>query len=352
MLVIDLPTDVLCKLYEFVALPFVLKLVSRTLRVAGPKTTETRLSEVVRTSWRFRWAYRVGCPFEWNAQLASKMARHGALGALLWAHRNGMPWDHRTCEQAGKFGHLETLKVAAINGCDMDVSAVANCAACHGQIHVLGWIQDNYKTPLNEWTCIGAARYGQLATLKWLRAHSCEWNVWCIVNAAIGGHLKLIQWARANGCKWNRMAVMWAARNGHMDVLVWLCESGCNWDERACMYAARGGHLEVLEWLRGGPCGVCPWKSETCWAAAMSGHLNVLKWLIANDCPTCWTTWAGAALAGHVHVLRWLRSQGWSRDDAINYCSYAKAHPKTMRWIKTMHRWDLVRSEVTSWKCT
>lgn len=351
----DLPVDLLRELYTRIALPCALKRVCWALHRAGPKETESKLSDIVKSSWRFRWAYRLGCPFVWNADLAARMARHGAQEALRWAHREGLAWDDRAGVNAGKHGHLETLKVLAFCGAPIAVKEIVKRAATHGQIHVLDWLVDeDYSLRMDEWACLGAARHGQLAALQWLRARHCPWNAWCIVYAAMGGHLHVIEWARANGCAWNRQATMWAARQGHLEVLQWLRQHGCNWDAKACMWAARNGHFEVLQWLRaGGEGGLCPWNSETSWAAAANGHLHVLQWAIERGCPAIWTTWAGAALAGHIPVLRWLHSQGWKRhgvnkDDAVGVCGRGAVHPDVLRWLKTMDRWDRVRAHVAS----
>ena len=69
----NLPFDALRELYRHVGLPFVLKLVCRALRDAWPEPIVTTLSHVVKTATRFRWAYRVGCPFGWDENLSGNM---------------------------------------------------------------------------------------------------------------------------------------------------------------------------------------------------------------------------------------------------------------------------------------
>ena len=357
MLLTDLPADLLLEVFARLQLPCALKRVCWTLYKAGPsqKDCERPLSYICLSARLFRWAYRLGCPFVWDADLAARMARYGSVDALRWAREQGMPWDHRASEAAGKHGRLETLRMLKACGAPLNPKEVVKKAAAHGHVHVLDYIVDEerYAPVLDEWMCAGAARHGKLEAIQWLRQRHCPWHAWTIVNAAIEGHLHVIEWARANGCSWNRQATMWAARNGHLEVLQWLRRYGCKWDEKACMWAARNGHLEVLKWLRaGGEGGTCPWNGETCWAAAASGHLDILQWAIENGCPAIWTTWAGAALAGHIHVLRWLHSQGWKRhgvnkDDSIGMCGRGKVHEDVVRWLKTMDRWDRVRAHVT-----
>ena len=100
---VDLPADVLSKLYDLVIFQFVLKSVCRALRDAGPKETETRLSLISAAPWIFILAYRVGCPFVWDARLSAKLARRGSSFATLrWARKEGLPWDGDTCRAAGR----------------------------------------------------------------------------------------------------------------------------------------------------------------------------------------------------------------------------------------------------------
>lgn len=358
MLLTDLPADLLLEIYARVQLPCALKRVCWTLYRAGPKEEECvrPLSYIVKSLSLFRWACRLGCPFVCDADMAAKMARHGANESLRWAYNQGMPWDERAGTAAGKHGHLETLQMLIANHAPINAKAIVRTAASHGQMHVLEWIMldgARCEVALDELMCSGAARNGKLDALQWLRARHCPWGALTIADAAAGGHLHVIEWARANGCPWDRQATMWAARNGHFKVLKWLCRYNCKCDEKACMWAARNGHFEVLQWLRAhGEGRVCPWTAETCWAAAASGHLHILQWAIENGCPATWTTWAGAAVAGHIPVLRWLHSQGWKRhavnkDDSVATCGRGAVHEDVLRWLKTMDRWERVRAHVT-----
>jgi len=386
----DLPVDVLQELYARVPYQFVLKLVCRALRAAGPKETEILLSVACRTATLFRWALRIGCPFQWNATLSHRMARHGAVNALSWARTHALKWDSKTCMKAAKYGHLAVLQLVArerpgaLAGWSLDRTMfnkrVFAYAAGGGHMGVIQWLCE-HQCPWDEEACLAAARFGHLEVLQWLRARDCPWNMWCLHNAAWGGHTEVVVWARTNGCKWSRYATMWAARNGHLETLQVLRRMGCRWDEQACMWAAREGRLEVLKYLRtgdGGVCpwdekacmwaakegrlevlqylrtgdgGACPWDSETCWAAAVAGHLEVLQWARANGCEWKWTTWAGAALTGQVHVLRWLRANGCPRR-GVSVDGYAGGprncgpNHATLKYFRAMHHWDRVRQAV------
>ena len=65
----------------------------------------------------------------------------------MYAHRNGCPWDKRTCEEAAENGHLEVLQYA------------------HSR-----------KCPWDETTCAGAVAGGHLECLRYARRNGCPWD--------------------------------------------------------------------------------------------------------------------------------------------------------------------------------
>lgn len=247
---VDLPTDVLRKLYDLVIFQFVLKGVCRALRAAGPKETEARLSLISQAPWIFILAYRVGCPFVWDAKLSAKLARRGSSFATLrWARKEGLPWDGDTCRAAGRYGHLEMLRWAWSGGCHLDVNEVAAQAARGGHCHVLEWLTSFSNFEPDKWMATMAARGGHLVTLKWLHGRGCRMHRWVIANAAWSGHLEMIKWLRSVGAKWRSPAVTWAAMRGNLETVVWMVRNGCPWDENAYLEALRNGHDSIVAFL-------------------------------------------------------------------------------------------------------
>ena len=98
-------------------------------------------------------------------------------------------------------------------------------AAKRGYLSTLKCLRRRGRLKDESLLCAAAARSGDLAELKTLRAENFPWNLSTCALAAIGGHLETLKWARANGCPWD-----------------WL----------TCAYAADGGHLEVLQWAARG----------------------------------------------------------------------------------------------------
>ena len=147
----------------------------------------------------------------------------------------------------------------AVDATGRKIKKLSNGEAAH--LGYVSLLKDRHSRGLlkgvEEWSlvCAAAARSGDLAELKALRAANFPWDSYTCARAARGGHLETLQWARANGCPW---------------------------DEWTCSGAAGGGHLETLKWARANG---CPWDGETCSAAAEDGHLEVLKWARENGCP-------------------------------------------------------------------
>ena len=106
--------------------------------------------------------------------------------------------------------------------------------------------------------CIRAAKYGQLASLQWLRQNNCCWDDDTAYAAAAGGHFPVLQLAIDNGCDcWDAGdTCSAAAAGGQLSILQWLIEIGYPWDEGTCCSAAEGGHLSVLQWATENG---CPW---------------------------------------------------------------------------------------------
>ena len=125
-------------------------------------------------------------------------------------------------------------------------------------------------------TCAAAARNGDLAELKALRAANFPLDVWTCAYAAEYGHLGVLKWLRENDwrewpCRWDEYTCAHAALRGHLEVLKSARENGCPWDEKTCRNAAEGGYLEVLKWLRANG---CPWDEWTCSRARHKGYVE------------------------------------------------------------------------------
>ncbi len=106
-----------------------------------------------------------------------------------------------------------------------ETNEVVNIAARNNWLDLLQWCIENNK-PRNEESCRISADFGNLESLKLLRANRCSWNEWTVSCAAYSGFLEIVIWARENGCPWNSYTWRYA-KNKHPHIVNWLRENNC-----------------------------------------------------------------------------------------------------------------------------
>ena len=175
----------------------------------------------------------------------------------------------------GRLRAVSTRMRDAVDATGREIKKLSNGEAAH--LGYVSLLKDRHSRGLlkgvEEWSlvCAAAARSGDLAELKALRAANFPWDSYTCARAARGGHLETLQWARANGCPWDEWTCSEAAEGGQLEVLKWARENDCPWDERTCKYAAKGGHLETLKWARENG---APWNEYTRRLAASKGYVE------------------------------------------------------------------------------
>jgi hypothetical protein len=198
-----------------------------------------------------------------------------------------------------------------------------------GCVSAVQRMQRQGRLSRQELLCQAAARSGQLAELKVLRADGWPWDQYTCSAAALGGHLEVLQWARANGCPWNIRTCHAAAEGGHLKVLLWARKNGCPCDETELHIAALNGQVAMVRaliklgadvnkatdngWT---PKNGCPCDETELHIAALNGQVAMVRALIklgadvnkARD--TGATLLCAAAHQGHETVLRALIEAG------------------------------------------
>ena len=155
-----------------------------------------------------------------------------------------------------KNGHLECLKYAHEQGCDIDIcyAALGGHLDCVIYIHqvtkdqlVEVWYGDHaYKGhPYAKWY---AAKNGHLEILKYLHEQGYPWHFFCMTDAAFRGHLDCLKYARDHGCGWHPELIGWAASGGHLEILKYLHEHGCPRDENLVL-EVEIENLDCLKYL-------------------------------------------------------------------------------------------------------
>ena len=349
---LDLPTDMLAKIFKHVEVPFVLKLACKPLRSAGPKKTKTKLRHVVypvsllRWVWEAlgletrycaglgKWAAELGdehalnfldmsTPHKLDEMTCAICARCGHLECLKWLWKRGVRMDHKVCDRAAATGQMEVLNWAWEES-DVGFSPTAlMSAAANGHEDIMYWLKSR-ACPFNSEAMVQAAANGQLATMKLLQSLWGFEEIWsqmgynnrkhvCIA-AATFGHVYCLAWAHEWGADLDAEECMReAARNGHVAVLQWIIDQGYGaCDEVTVHCGAQHGHIEVLEWAReqGWQFNVDTTAATgSAWTMYWAKGLETLKWLREEGCPWDAETSLAAGKAGHLEMLKWLKEQ-------------------------------------------
>lgn len=317
----ELPADALRAIYEHVALPFVLKLVCRALRDAGPKRTVTTMAQVTESYDALRLAMKMGCPFPWDERFAKNIAWSGDLRALMWARKKRqIPWDEYAPGHAAHSGNLDMVQWLKNMDCPFESKLVSRQAAQAGHLHILKWLH-MWDAPMDKWCVAQAAKRGDLALVKWLVGIRMPVYSQCLEYAAMGSgtrpegeHMAILGYLRVLGLQWNPDAFTNAVQSATMDVLKWMRVNGCvdGYPSQTLMAAAQNDRRDVLEWLVGKePAYV--WHPYLTCAAARHGHLELLQWLHAQRCPWSVETARQAVQCRKDNclvMLRWMAANG------------------------------------------
>jgi hypothetical protein len=177
------------------------------------------------------WENKSLWPSDWTeSSFCLEVAKTNKLELLEWAREEKKrEWDGRTICAAVCQGNLEMVKYCVANEC-----------------------------PVDEWTCVCAARYGHLECLKYLREE---------VKAP-----------------WDSDTASFAALNGHLHILEYLVERKYDqYSVYVCQFAAQNGLLDFLKYLH--ETAKAPWDYRAVLQAHLYKHTDCVQYLLDNNCP-------------------------------------------------------------------
>ncbi len=137
-------------------------------------------------------------------ELADYAACKGYIGLLKWSKINGYYICRETCHYAIRCGHLNIVqwiyKLHVLPYWVWDAEMTRICAL-NGHLHILKWLVNELKCPVNERSMSSAASEGHLKIIQWLRLEqNCAWDHYTRKCALVRGHLAVVQWVTDNGC--------------------------------------------------------------------------------------------------------------------------------------------------------
>ena len=291
------------------------------------------------------------CKHLGNNAICSVAAKKGHLQCIIWARKNGYPWDTWTCDTAAYHEHLDCLMWARKNGCPWDTDLLKE-AVFHKQLKILVWISKNEIW--HHLLCSIAAEFGYLDILILMRRNRCKWDKWTCAGTSGNGHLDCLMWARKNGCPWDEYTCSLAAREGHLQCLIWATKNYCPWKYWVPFKANKILHILIWIWqnnyhlninisvkygdfaslicARKNNC-LKVWDDETDGKVIEYGQLPSLIW--AKKCGYLLNEDICLSSAYHkqLEFLIWTRKNGYPWDERI--CSLATDYDNMtiLKWI-------------------
>jgi hypothetical protein len=141
--------------------------------------------------------YLVQCGQSLGGGCCDAAARRGRLRVLRWLRERGAEWNAQVTQLAAGSGHLELLQWARTHGAPWAAESVMYSAAASSDYQMLAWAAGVAGLPLTAAACAGAACFGALPMLQWLREWGCPWDERVVVDS---GSEELLRWALVNGC--------------------------------------------------------------------------------------------------------------------------------------------------------
>ena len=137
---------------------------------------------------------------------------------------------------------------------------------------------------------------------------------------------------------WSENTLRGAARYGNLDILKWLKHNKCPWDERTFRDAAFCANIDVLRWLKANN---CPYNDyhvvrRGIYNAALNSNFNILNWVVKemNCSKKDRVPFVIAIRYNNYHMLVWLKANGFTWSNAADIEKWASSNQKVLDWLR------------------
>ena len=245
---------------------------------------------------------------------------------VLKARENDTVDRLRKAARTGELAALKWLRAICPQTWRIQHANVLSHAAEAGQLHILRYL---HRTPDHgEWYALLTAAAEHLDCMKWLLSPDAPGR-----EASVLGHT-LADVAQFHGLP----ALEWFHANGALPQDAWISPLP--------VQAAHMGDQPMLEWLRAQSLPV-EWSTYVCGAAARRGDISMLRWLRSQDPPCPWDSHVTAAAAsrGDLITMQWLRDQDPPCPWDPSACAAAAKHGnlEVLIWLRAQYPpcpWD------------
>lgn len=310
---------------------------------------------------------------------------------VLWMSKNGWNLNSDHFDIAASVGSVELMEKMHDMGIEAGFRTYQTPlreALENGQEEAVKWLV-NHGADLRGKAADGAAFYGNLEFLKWLRDQGCSFKH-ALSNAIYGGHLDIIQWlydtdqARESGLacaiyygqfeifRWLRKRAGYppypnelhnVVLRGNFEFAKEMVENNVTVSDSILTYAACVANFEQFQWvyelskklgIQNNQREVCEtlvmtgdlvslkfarsegfeWDDEAiCRIAVASQQIHVLQWAIKNGCPLSLNVFRCAVSHPNIEVLEYLKSVGCPWDHTIVSAAFELKQWQNLRWL-------------------
>lgn len=239
----------------------------------------------------------------------------------LWAKKHGdlicpdksCKWNKDSCNHSAAKGHLECLKFAYENGCEINdfmymyISDTDNIE-CLKYLHEIGWEWDERATKyaisvdnldffiymyengckIHDNLLKVSASGGKIDTLKYL--YNLDYNFDksdLIIDVVEGNNLECVKFLHDNGFDvsgynwYGSKIINVATKNNNLELIKYLHHKKYRWDDKTTNAAAKYGNLDCLRYLHENG---CEWDGDLLRIAKKYKNRDCFKYAITNGC--------------------------------------------------------------------
>lgn len=254
---------------------------------------------------------------------------------MEWLYENGL-LHNGYYKSMAYCGNLEMILWFKSLGYELEgeLEAIVSEASRGGHLHILEWIDENYKITNYPDLIIKALVNSHTHILKWTdKKYKYPYNFdhFCAIQAS----LEFLNWFNEKGLQFNDKSPCFAIESGDLINLEWFYTHGYALDEDAYNCAAGKGFLHIIRWLKNHK---IPFNLNSIASiAASNGDVGILEWTkeMAKETNTNLTNtiMEKAIRYAHIHILKWGLLNGLSLPQNVQKLVSDKNQEIISKWM-------------------
>jgi hypothetical protein len=259
------------------------------------------------------------CDLEFIKEIGPEKIKNKFIGSyaaqspeiMEWLHENGIlkKCYYACITSQGSLEMIEWFKDLGYELGEDEFESIAQEAARGGYLHILEWVNRNYKIQNYSDLVTNALVNGHLNILKWIDGKNMDSFNFDLnyLDCPAQASLEFLNWFDEKGLKFSDESCLVAIASNNLVNLEWFYTHGYSLNEKAYNIATLEGYLHIIHWLRKHN---IPFNlDEIALRAAGIGQLHILEWVkdIAKETnkPLPNTIMNEASRHLQIHILKW-----------------------------------------------